>query len=168
MNSLQALSSIYLRPGELYFGEGDIAIHTVLGSCVSIAVWHPQWRMGGMCHYMLPAAGSPPAGSRDGRYGDQAMELLVEQMTRRGTRPRDYQAKLFGAGNMFPELSPPSRPGVHYKNAISARHLAQRHGLNVVAEDLGGAFHRRVVFEVANGHAWVRRARSPGAGVSAD
>jgi chemotaxis protein CheD len=45
---------IFLRPGDCYFGGQNTSIRTVLGSCVSMTFWHPQLRVGGMCHYMLP------------------------------------------------------------------------------------------------------------------
>ncbi len=38
---------IFLQPGELYFGDSDTCIRTVLGSCVSLTFWHPKLLGGG-------------------------------------------------------------------------------------------------------------------------
>ena len=51
---------IYLMTGEFHFGGKDTRIHTVLGSCVSITVWHPRLHIGGMSHSMRPCRGNKP------------------------------------------------------------------------------------------------------------
>ena len=48
---------IFLQPGDFYFGDRDTRIRTLLGSCVSITMWHPRLHVGGMCHFMLPERG---------------------------------------------------------------------------------------------------------------
>ena len=39
---------IFLQPGDFYFGGADTRIRTILGSCVSITMWHPTRLIGGM------------------------------------------------------------------------------------------------------------------------
>jgi chemotaxis protein CheD len=150
---------IFLQPGEWYFGERDTRIRTVLGSCVSLTCWHPRLRIGGMCHYMLPArgAGGAPAATLDGRYADEALLLLLGAMRAAGTGPGEYEFKLFGGGHMFPGLNCLHSPSnVPSKNIAAARALAARHNLVVAAEHMGGAGHRHVIFDVWSGHVWVR------------
>ena len=91
---------IFLQPGELWFGDEQTRIRTVLGSCVATVLWHPQRRIGGMCHFMLPERPRPRTAGQplDGRYGDEAMELLLREIRRAGTVPADYQAKLRAEG----------------------------------------------------------------------
>lgn len=43
-----------IHPGEYYFGSEFDSLYTVLGSCVSLSVWHHRLKMGGLCHYVLP------------------------------------------------------------------------------------------------------------------
>ena len=45
---------MHLQPGELIFGRGRGTIQTLLGSCVAVTLWHPQRRLSGMCHFVLP------------------------------------------------------------------------------------------------------------------
>ena len=42
-----------LLPGQWAFVRAG-ALKTLLGSCVSILVWHRERGFGGMCHYLLP------------------------------------------------------------------------------------------------------------------
>lgn len=55
MNTADSMQLVTLQPGEFHFGGANTRIQTLLGSCVAITLWHPIRRIGGMCHYMLPA-----------------------------------------------------------------------------------------------------------------
>lgn len=152
---------IFLQPGDLYFGGKDTRIRTVLGSCVSLTFWHPKMLVGGMCHYMLPNRSMERRGisseALDGRYADEAIALLVKEIDAVGVSHREYQVKLFGGGNMFPgRTSQVSNVGV--RNVETARELVKKHHFNCVAEHLGGNGHRNVIFDVWNGHVWVKHA----------
>jgi chemotaxis protein CheD len=161
MRKPQHAIEIFLQPGELYFGDRDTRIRTVLGSCVSLTFWHPDLLVGGMCHYMLPNRAQERRGIRtrelDGRYADEAIELLIGEIKACGAPHREYQVKLFGGGNMFPERRVPAN-NVGLRNVEVARQLAAKHGFNCVAEHLGGDGHRNVIFDIWSGHVWVRHA----------
>lgn len=163
---------IFLQPGEFWFGDRNTRIRTVLGSCVSITMWHPQLLIGGMCHFMLAKRPVRQHGELDGRYADEAMALFLREIRAAGTKPADYQVKLFGGGNMFPasmkkrsgECHPPTCDGVtvtncrHVSCANSriARQLALQHGFTVAAEHLGETGHRQILFDIWSGHVWVK------------
>ncbi|MBI1395795.1 MAG: chemotaxis protein CheD [Betaproteobacteria bacterium] len=145
---------VYLHPGEWYFGDAGTRIKTLLGSCVAFTLWHPARLTGGMCHYMLPTRGTPRGvQAMDGRYGDEALALLVEQIVATGSRPSDFVAKMFGGGAMFET----GDNGVAADNVAAARSLLALHGFDAGGDCLGGAGHRNVVFDVWSGETWLRR-----------
>lgn len=152
---------IFLQPGEHYFGERNTRIRTILGSCVSMTFWHPKLLVGGMCHYMLPSRSLErrkiAAFEHDGRYADEALALLMKEIDTTGAPHREFEVKLFGGGNMFPEQHR-EQPHVGLRNVDTARRLVARHGFNCVAEHLGGLGHRNVIFNVWSGEVWVRQA----------
>lgn len=77
---------IFLQPGESYFGDKNTRIRTLLGSCVSITLWHPHLLIGGMCHYLLPdRGGKSSTGELDGRYADEAIQILLKEVRAAGT-----------------------------------------------------------------------------------
>jgi chemotaxis protein CheD len=83
--------------------------------------------------------------------------MMTAQINAIGVPHREYEVKLFGGGNMFPDHSNPvSNVGV--KNVDMARKLVKKHGFNCVAEHLGGDGHRNVIFNVWSGHVWVKHA----------
>lgn len=152
---------IFLQPGDHYFGDRETRIRTVLGSCVSMTFWHSQLLVGGMCHYMLPSRDNERrsgGGPRpDGRYADEAVILLMKEIDAVGASHKEYQVKLFGGGNMFPETRKQSDGHVGQRNVETARRLVKKHGFVCVAEHLGGIGHRNVIFDVWNGDVWVRQ-----------
>lgn len=161
MQKPEHVIEIFLQPGDLYFGDKDNRIRTVLGSCVSLTFWHPGLLVGGMCHYMLPNRAHERRAASvhelDGRYADEAIEMMSKEINVSGVPHREYQVKLFGGGNMFPERSNPVSH-VGRKNVEIARKLVAEHGFNCVAEHLGGDGHRNVIFDVWSGHVWVKHA----------
>lgn len=151
---------IFLQPGELYFGEGRTRVRTLLGSCVAIAVWHPRLKIGGLCHYMLPGRSAHHGAHRalDGRYADEAMLLFLRDMRAAGTRPDEYEAKLFGGGRMFAHDHSQNQAGmsISCKNVQRGRELVHQYGMRLKAEHLGGDGHRNLMFEIWSGDVYLK------------
>ena len=152
---------IFLQPGEVYFGDRDTRIRTLLGSCVAVVMWHPKLQVGGMCHYMLPRQSVARSRVLDGRYADEAMELMMREIRNAGTTPGEYQVKLFGGGHMFSAHQAVSRDHVGARNVEVARLLMKQHGFTSCAEHLGGIGHRNIFFDIWSGHVWVRHQPPP-------
>ncbi len=151
---------IFLQPGEYYVGDATHRVRTLLGSCVSVTLWHREKRYGAMSHFLLAtrAAGQGPA--LDARYGDEALQLMLRELTTAGVPVDECEAKLFGGGNMFPE-----RPradddtSVGVVNGQAARELLQAKGIRIVSQSLYGIGHRQVIFDIRTGHVWSRQVK---------
>jgi chemotaxis protein CheD len=146
---------VYLEPGDFQFGAAPMRFSTLLGSCVAVTLWHPRHHIGGMCHIQMP--GHSPrndTGLLDGRYAEDALLMFDQEILRHGTAPSQYVAKLFGAGNMFPG-STASSMNVGARNLESARRELTRRGLHPSAEHVGGAGHRKLIFDLASGDVWL-------------
>jgi chemotaxis protein CheD len=94
-----------ILPGEYYATNKDMALVTVLGSCVSACLRDRETGIGGMNHFMLPDEGKLVGQhgnvSAGGRYGVHAMELLINQILKLGGRRDRLEAKVFGGGNVL-------------------------------------------------------------------
>ena len=127
---------IFLDPGEYYFGDDMTRIRTLLGSCIAVTMWHPRRRIGGMCHFLLPERGHGAAAEPDGRYGVEAIGMLIRDAEAAGTNPRDYQFKVFGGGNMFPDFFPVRREGnVGSKNIDCAQRYLEDAGFAIEVKE---------------------------------
>jgi chemotaxis protein CheD len=156
MNEPAASAEVYLKPGDFHFGAETVRIHTLLGSCVAITLWHPVFHIGGMCHFMLPSRERQEGGRLDGRYGDEAVQLFLREIGKFNTRPVEYQAKLFGGGNMFTDFTSRTVPSVAQRNAEAGLSLLRQNGFHLESVDVGGNGHRRVIFDLRDGNVWVR------------
>lgn len=152
---------IFLMPGDFHFGGKNTRIRTVLGSCVSVAVWHPLLCIGGMSHSVLPSRSKPGSHDLDGHYADEAIELFLREIGKRNTRPDEYQAKLFGGGNMFQQTAEEKAFNIARHNIEAARVLLEASGFNIHAEHVGGRGHRSIIFEVCDGNVWVKHEELP-------
>ena len=156
-----AASEVYLLPGEYFVGDARYRIRTVLGSCVSITLWHRRLRIGAMSHFVLSereaGADGELAAGLSGRYGKEAMELMVAQLRERGVAVRECEAKVFGGGTMFPSIEAGRQPGIGHRNGVAAEKLLAEYGIPVVSESLFGTGHRHILFDVATGDVWVRQ-----------
>ena len=148
-------AEVVLAPGQVSFATQSTRLRTLLGSCVAITFWHPQRQIGGMCHFMLPGRlrNHQPL---DGRYADEALELLLRHAQANGTHAQDYQVKLFGGGKMFPQLCRLPTQDVASLNIRAALALAERYHLHLTAQDMGSTGYRTIMFDLWNGNVWVR------------
>lgn len=142
--------TVRVLPGETYTtARKDEVIVTVLGSCVSACIRNPRSGMGGMNHFMLPESATGQWGeglSAAMRYGNFAMEALINAVLKSGCARGDLEIKLFGGASL---TSGPSMIG--QKNSDFALRYLKEEGLRVVAMDLGGVFGRRIHYHPATG-----------------
>ena len=150
-----------ILPGEYYVTKDDEAVGTTLGSCVAACIRDRVRGIGGMNHFMLPAS----AGESDDckaaglgsatRYGNYAMEHLINEIMRNGGRRDDLEVKIFGGGRILGQLT-----DVGARNIAFVRDYLRAEGFKAAAEDLGDVYPRMVIYFPASGVAKVKRLRS--------
>ena len=159
MEKSAKLHDVFLNPGEFYFGGMHTRIRTLLGSCIAIVMWHAQRRIGGMCHFVLPRRSKRTSTTLDAKYAEEAFEIFMQNVRASNTRAQDYQVKILGGGNMFPEF--PGRnamSSISAQNILAAHELVRQYKLNLTGENVGGSGHRHVTFEIWNGTVHVKHA----------
>lgn len=150
---------IFLQPGEYYVGDASHRMRTLLGSCVSVTLWHPRMRVGAMSHFLLGSRAAARKFELDGRYGEEAMWLMLRDLVRAEVDPTQCEAKIFGGGDMFPVDGRVGSLSVGRKNGEVARRLLRGFGFRIVSESLFGAGHRQIIFDVATGDVWARQVK---------
>jgi chemotaxis protein CheD len=151
------MNDIYLRPGDYAIGEGECRIRTLLGSCVSMTLWHRARRVGAMSHCLLPRRERPGGSGLDPKYGEDALRLIVSDLDVRGIDPAECEAKLFGGADMFPASGRSAGMHIGRRNGETARELLEGYGIPVVSGSLFGVGHRKIVFDIGTGHVWARQ-----------
>ncbi len=149
-------TEIMLMPGELFFGKNVPCLRTLLGSCVAITLWNPRMGIGGMCHFLLPSRTRPHNAPRDGKYGDEAIDMLVGAIKHAGSQPRDYEAHLYGGADTMPDLERAMRY-VGESNIEMGWKLINEHSFQLKGVDVGGSIPRLVRMNLTNGHVEMSR-----------
>ncbi|ADP71756.1 CheD [Rhodomicrobium vannielii ATCC 17100] len=137
--------AVRILPGETYIaGDKDESIVTVLGSCVSACIRDVTAGIGGMNHFMLPESETGQWGdmlSEANRYGNFAMEELINKILKAGGHRSRLEVKLFGGANFFGGATL-----IGDKNASFARRYVKDEALHVAASDLGGVLGRWICY----------------------
>ncbi len=147
-----------LHPGDYYIGGQGELLGTVLGSCVSACIRDVRLRLGGMNHFMLPTNQPDDGAAWSGstwvatRFGNVAMERLINEILKRGGRRADLEVKLVGGGKVLDALT-----DVGARNIRFAREYVRTEGFRLLGEDLGDVYPRKVLYDPASGAVRVKR-----------
>lgn len=148
-----------ILPGEFYVSTHGEMVVTVLGSCIAACIRDKVRGIGGMNHFMLPTQGefsSEIWGSNPNthasRYGNWAMEYLINEILKRGGKRENLEVKLFGGGQMIASMS-----DIGQRNILFAYNYLASEGLSAAASDVGDIYARKVLYFPDTGSAKVRR-----------
>lgn len=94
----------------------------------------------------------------DGRYGDEALLILLREAAKAGCAAGECEFKIFGGGFMLgcDGCSVNMSPRVNERNIEQALALAEHYQLNVIASHVGGGGHRQIRLDLSTGDVWLR------------
>jgi chemotaxis protein CheD len=150
---------IKILPGEYYYSQTQEYISTTLGSCVAACIWDEEHRVGGMNHFMLPLTdiesgnvtwGKLPTDAT--RYGNYAMEFLINEILKHGGEKSKFKVKLFGGGKVLEGAG-----DIGKRNIEFVLDYVKTEGLNLISQDMGDVYPRKVLFDPLSGKAWMKR-----------
>ncbi len=150
-----------ILPGEYYVTVMDEGVATVLGSCISACVRDRNLNIGGMNHFMLPANREQSLGdtridiSASNRYGNYAMESLINDILKNGGKRVNLEIKIVGGGRILEKMT-----NIGLMNIDFVKHYIQDEALNLVGEDVGDIYPRKVLYFPSTGRLLVKRLRS--------
>lgn len=152
---------VTIYPGEFYYGFGDEYISTVLGSCISVALFDSAINFGGLNHFMLAedGTGQRAGESLAGRFGEYAMELLINEMLKLGARKKRLSAKVFGGSNVLCS-GEERKQQVGKQNIAFAFDYLEREGIPVVSSDTGGTQPRKIFYDPGTSKIWQKKLRN--------
>lgn len=157
--------NVFLKPGDWFFGKGQGKVSTILGSCVSIVLWHPKKQLLGVSHILLPSRQQlvKPAvcikkPDLCGRFAEDLVQIFQLEMALFGVKASEFNASLIGGGNMFPHAN--KAPCIGEKNV--ERCLSLLSGLNVPVQstEVGGPLYRRLTVDIASGHFSIEQSKA--------
>ena len=144
--------AVKVLPGEYFVDSEEILIMTTLGSCIAACLWDSKARVGGLNHFMLPHGGGD--GGDNGRYGTFAMEVLINEMMKRGASRATLEAKVFGGGQVIAGMG---SLNVGERNTRFVLDYLKAERIPVLSQDVLDIYPRKVCYFPLTGKAMVKR-----------
>ncbi|MDQ6993804.1 MAG: chemoreceptor glutamine deamidase CheD [Mariprofundus sp.] len=157
-DTVHGMHTAKLLPGEYYVTTHDEAVVTVLGSCVSACIRDRVFGIGGMNHFMLPLHhGEKPkwAGSvvdTVTRFGNYAMEHLINDIITHGGRRGNLEVKLFGGAKIIEGMS-----DIGMSNVNFVLGYLKGEGMSAVSQDLAGICPRKLYYFPRTGRVLMKK-----------
>lgn len=147
-----------ILPGEYYVSSNKEMIATVLGSCVAACVRDYKHGIGAMNHFLLPLhkgeqwSETLDATSLATRYGNFAMEHMINDVLKYGGRKENLEFKVFGGSKVISNMGDVGQSNIHF--VLSYLKLE---GFKVSAQDVGGINPRKIIFNPQSGKVRVKK-----------
>ncbi len=161
-DKMHTIYTAKILPGEYYVTINNEAVATVLGSCVSACIRDKVSKVGGMNHFMLPVEHSTSSGAwKDTgtgaatRYGNYAMEHMINDILKNGGRRENLEVKVFGGGKILAQMT-----DIGMRNINFVRDYIKTEGLKLLTADLGDIYPRKVIYFPESGKVKVKKLRS--------
>ena len=121
-----------------------------LGSCVGVALYDSESKIGALAHVML--ADSKKFGNQTDleKFADVAVPRMMEQMIKMGAKKENIKAKIAGGAEMFPDLEDVDLQ-ISAENVVSVKMVLSNEKIPLISTDTGGYFGRTVKLYTING-----------------
>ncbi|MFW6351544.1 MAG: chemotaxis protein CheD [Bacteroidota bacterium] len=141
------LKTHFLYPSTLFASKTPYLVNTILGSCVAVCMYDPVLNIGGINHYMLPLWNGE--GLASPKYGNIAIEKLLEKMIANGSKKSNIIAKVFGGGEVIDTNI--SQFHIGERNILIAQQVLKELNIRISGQSLGGKNGRKIQFNTGTG-----------------
>lgn len=132
----------FLYPSTILASKEPYIIDTILGSCVAVCLFDPILKIGGMNHYMLPLWNGK--GLASPKYGNIAIEKLIEKLIYYGSKKNNLKAKVFGGGEVI--ATQISHFKIGDRNIQIAEEVLKEFNITILGSSVGGKHGRKIKF----------------------
>jgi chemotaxis protein CheD len=152
MEKIENIEKYYLFPSSVFVNIAPTQVTTVLGSCVSVCLIDIKRNIGGINHYMLPLWNG--SGLASPKYGNIAIDKLIERMIFIGSSKENLRAKVFGGGNVLE--SSINFFNVGERNHTLAIEMLENENIPIIAKSIGGEKGRKIIFNTFTGEVMLK------------
>ncbi len=128
-----------------------------LGSCIGLAIYDPEARVGGILHFMLPDSSldPPKASAKPAMFADTGIPRLFREAHALGLRKWRARVVVAGAAQILDESG---YFNVGRRNCAAVRRILWRNNVLIDTEDVGGRMNRTLFLEIGTGRTWLKTA----------
>ena len=151
--------SVKIHIGQYYASKDPAIISTILGSCVSVCLYDPKTKIGGMNH-ILRVGEDMTAFDESARYGINAMELLINRMLALNADRRSLRAKVFGGGKVLVGNGDNGVFSPGDANVKFAFYFLETEKIPIDGYNIGGNFARKIELNTSTGEVLMRKIKA--------
>ncbi|MBP8984772.1 MAG: chemotaxis protein CheD [Syntrophobacterales bacterium] len=135
--------------------QEDVLITYALGSCIGVAVYDPQVRVGGLLHFMLPDSNLDveKAKANPAMFADTGIPLLFKSCYRFGAEKHRMVVKVAGGASILDDTN---FFRIGQKNLTALRRIFWKNNILIDGEDTGMNHNRTLSLRIADGVVKVR------------
>lgn len=134
----------------------DKIITMGLGSCIGIALYDNDKKIGGLVHIMLPDSNQFKNIVNPLKYADLGIEDLLKRMMDLGCRKTNITAKIAGGASMFNFPDKKILSDVGRRNSEAVIEVIKKLSIPLLAEDVGGNKGRTMIFDSKDGRVTIK------------
>jgi chemotaxis protein CheD len=133
---------------------GDVLVTHALGSCLGIAIYDFDAKVGGMLHAMLPDSQVSPDKAKTNPYMfiDTGTPLLFKQTYELGAKKANLIVKVAGGAAMS---EGDDFFAIGKRNFMMLRKLFWQNGVMIANQDIGGSISRTMYLEIGTGRTYL-------------
>lgn len=155
------MGKVVVRIADYRIAEAPAILVTYgLGSCVAVALYDTETRMGGLCHIMLPSSSGARASGNLKKFADTCISGMLKDMEGHGCKVDRMVAKIAGGARMFDLQNKEKSSYIGERNRDAVLIELAKRRIPLIAEDTGENYGRTVEFHTKNGDLLVRSLRS--------
>ncbi len=135
----------------------DVLVTYSLGSCVGLALYDPQAKVGGLIHCMLPLSKIDEARAVQNpcMFTDTGVPLMMQALFDLGAERRRIVAKVAGAAKL---LDDSNTFRIGERNHVVLRKILWKNNILIAAEDVGGTVARTMYVHLDTGATIIKSA----------
>lgn len=131
----------HISAGSFHVGSAQsIILEAYLGTCVGVALFDPDARVGGLAHFLLPEPVSVNADWQPEKYAASGMPVFLEALYKAGARSGSLRATLAGGALVGPVDDLDLNLDIGGRTAEAAERILRAEGIHIDRIETGGFF----------------------------
>jgi len=148
-----------ITAGEYCFSQAPDILETFLGSCVGVAIYDPERRLGGLLHIVLPKGMKKKEDEAPASYATSGVPFMLAILAEAGCRHQQgWQVTLVGGAHIRSTENKIDLQ-IGQRNVLALRAIFRELGIPIVHEEVGGDYGRQMTFDLTSGGVAVRSTR---------
>ena len=142
----------HISAGSFHVGSAQsIILEAYLGTCVGVALFDPDARVGGLAHFLLPEPVSVNADWQPEKYAASGMPVFLEALYKAGARSGSLRATLAGGALVGPVDDLDLNLDIGGRTAEAAERILRAEGIHIDRIETGGFFSCCIQMDLQDG-----------------